>query len=142
MIILRPYLVCFIVPYIVMYKSMVEPLSIYSYSVVFDVDGTNPTMDCEYRMRDYDDYEQQIRGCNRMLSSPLREGETVCYEQVVYDDLRVEDNEFINIRLHLKESEQATVLDDRYADIGIEDDDCKFYILYKLNFTGHNLIMF
>ena len=115
---------CFIVPILHAHDLSAQ---LYSYSVFVALDGNHPTIGCEYITKDYDDYEEQIRGCNKLLSSPLREGDTVCYDQIIYDDHRVEETEYMNIRLYIKESEQATVTDTMYADISIEDDDCKFY---------------
>ena len=48
-------------------------------------EGNFPSIECEYTVNDFDDYEQQIRGCNKMQSLTL-EGGVLCYDQIIYDD--------------------------------------------------------
>ena len=89
-------------------------------------DGNFPTIDCEYIVEDHHDFEKQVRGCNEMQSKPLREGETVCYDQIVYDDERAELTEYAGLRLRLIESTSPIVVERRNTMLVIEDDDCEF----------------
>ena len=47
-------------------------------------EGNSLNIECEYTVKDFDDYEQQIRGCNKMQSLTL-EGGVLCYDQIIYD---------------------------------------------------------
>ena len=97
-------------------------------SVVTTADGNFPSLECEYTAEGFDDYEQQIRGCNKMQSVTMEQGETLCYDQIVYDDVRVEPTEYTGLTLHIKETTASTVVERGHTIIRIEDEDCKFYL--------------
>ena len=90
-------------------------------------EGNFPSIECEYTVKDFDDYEQQIRGCNRMQSLTLEEGDTVCYNQIIYDDQRVEPTEYTGLTLLVKKSTAATVVEIGHSVLKIEDNDCKLH---------------
>ncbi|CAI8013442.1 hypothetical protein GBAR_LOCUS8518, partial [Geodia barretti] len=85
--------------------------------------GNFPSIECEYTAEDFDDYEQQIRGCNKMQSVTIEEGETLCYDQIIYDDARVEPTEYTGLTLLIKDATAATVIERGHTVIRIEDDD-------------------
>ena len=97
-------------------------------SVVTTAGGNFPSLECEFTAEDFDDYEQQIRGCNKMQSVTMEQGETLCYDQIVYDDVRVEPTEYTGLTLHIKETTASTVVERGHTIIRIEDEDCKFYL--------------
>jgi hypothetical protein len=85
--------------------------------------GNFPSIECEYTAEDFDDYEQQIRGCNKMQWVTIEEGETFCYDQIIYDDARVEPTEYTGLTLLIKDATAATIIERGHTVIQIEDDD-------------------
>ena len=76
-------------------------------------------------MDDFEDYEQQIHGCNKMQYLAIAGGQTVCYHQRVYDDTRVEPTEYTGLTLLVSNTTAATVVERSHTVIRINDDDCK-----------------
>ena len=87
-------------------------------------DGNFPGIEFEYARGVFDDYEQQIRGFNKMQMKSLQQGATICYDQLIYDDSRLEVTEYMGLILLVKETRESTVVQRGLTVIRIEDDDC------------------
>ena len=79
-------------------------------------------------MMEFTDYQQQIRGVNRIRNTVINATmRLVCYDQVFYDDSRLEAAEYIGLALEVREFESSvmTIVEPGYenAAILILDDD-------------------
>ena len=95
------------------------------------VDGTFPSIICEYEEEEFDDYEQQILGCNRLQYAIIEQNERVCYNQIIYSDGRLESEEYAGLKLKVKEMTAVTDIKQETTYIKIIDNDsklCKRYI--------------
>ena len=88
-------------------------------------------------MLDKTDYAQQIRFINAIDDEIISEtSRVVCYNQTIYDDMRVEANEYAGLTLGVARATVLTVVEPMYdyAAILIVDDDSKFKIKYALTY--------
>ena len=76
-------------------------------------------------MKDTDDYEEQIVGCNGIRDMVITEGGTACYNQVIYNDLSLERTEYAGLKLTVRDSTALTDISEDYghATIKILDDE-------------------
>ena len=75
------------------------------------------------------DYAQQTAGGNLIKAGVITEEmRTVCYNQTIYDDMRLEVSEYTGLRLGIHEATALTEVQPMYSTIAIKivDDDCKF----------------
>ena len=101
--------------------SIIPLLNIY----FLTLDGSFPTIPCGYNMKDTDDYEEQIIGCNGIRDIVITEGGTACYNQVIYNDLSLERTEYAGLKLTVRDSTALTDISGVYgrATIKILDDE-------------------
>ena len=91
-------------------------------------------------MAEKSDFQQQTVAVNLiddiLISEPMR---IVCYNQTIYDDLRLEANEYAGLTLGVEDNPQTTVTLVKeffdQASILIVDNDSKFYAII----VGENL---
>ena len=89
-------------------------------------------------MAERSDFQQQTVVVNLiddiLISEPMR---IVCYNQTIYDDLRLEANEYAGLTLGVEDNADTTVLTfvkelfDQ-ASILIVDNDSEFYAKYRI----------
>ena len=103
--------------------SIIPLLNTYSYFLTLD--GSFPTIPCEYNMKDTDDYEEQIVGCNGIRDMVITEGGRACYDQIIYNDLSLERTEYTGLKLTARDSTALTDVSEDYghATIKILDDE-------------------
>ena len=88
-----------------------------------------------YSMSDQTDYAQQTEEVNTIADTVIREEmRIVCYNQSIYEDFRVELDEYAGISLGIRDNSQTTALtnvDPMYdqASILIVDNDSEFNII-------------
>ena len=76
-----------------------------------------------------EDYSQQLLGFNDLRNIQIRENtpnetrRTICYNQIVYDDVRLEANEYTGLTLQIGASTARTVTGIDHTAIIIIDDD-------------------
>ena len=71
-----------------------------------------------------EDYPQQLLGLNDLRTIQILETmRTICYDQTVYDDLRLEADEWIGLTLQIGDSTTRTVTGIDHTAIRIIDDD-------------------
>ena len=81
-----------------------------------------------YRKSNFSDYEQQILGvnhiCNTVINATRR---VICYQQAIYDDMRLEMTEYMGLALAVREATIITEVQSIYdqAAIQIMDEDGK-----------------
>ena len=86
----------------------------------------------DYSMEDLTDYEEQIVGVNQIRNTEINAVmRLVCYDQVVYNDLRLEMSEYAGLTLEVREMESSvqTIVEPGYENAAIEilDDDSECY---------------
>ena len=84
----------------------------------------------EYPMAPLTDYEEQIRGINRIRNTVMNEmRRIVCYNQIIYDDMRLEMSEYVGLTLAVRDSSVRTEVQPKYdqVDIQIVDNDSELY---------------
>ena len=76
-------------------------------------------------MKDTDDYEEQIVGCNGIRDMVITEGGRACYNHVIYNDLSLERTEYAGLKLTVRDSTALTDVSEDYgnATIKILDDE-------------------
>ena len=89
----------------------------------------------QYFMRERSDFQQQTYFVNLIDDILITElMRTVCYNQIIYDDLRLEMDEYAGLTLGVRNNSQTTVVTfvkDMFdeASIRIVDDDSEFLVL-------------
>ena len=74
------------------------------------------------------DYEEQIRGNNHIRNAVITAtSRIICYNQTIYDDIRLEMSEYAGLTLAVRDASVLTEVQPMYdrATIMILDDDCK-----------------
>ena len=95
-----------------------------------------PNFLSQYLMVEGSDFAQQTRAINSIDDVLItQETRTVCYNQPIYDDLRLEQHEYIGLTLGVGFSTTSLTLVDQtnnHASILILDNDSRFgtYLLY------------
>ena len=75
------------------------------------------------------DYEEQIRGINHIRDTVINETtRNVCYNQTIYNDMRLEMSEYVGLTLTVRDSSVRTEINATYDQVTIQilDDDSKF----------------
>ena len=75
------------------------------------------------------DYEEQIRGINHIRNTVINATtRNICYNQTIYDDMRLEMSEYVGLTLTVRDSSVRTEINATYDQVTIQilDDDCKF----------------
>ena len=91
-------------------------------------------------MMEFTDYQQQIRGVNRIRNTVINATmRLVCYDQVVYDDSRLEAAEYIGLALEVREFESSvvTIVEPGYENAAIlilDDDGESLFIVPVIDF--------
>ena len=68
----------------------------------------------------FSDYEQQILGFNHIRNTVFNETKVIiCYNQTIYDDMRLEMSEYLGLTLTVKSS-LPTMIDPLYSQIAIQ----------------------
>ena len=79
------------------------------------------------------DYERQIRGINRIRDKVINAtSRIVCYNQLIYNDARVEPPEYIGLQLAVRDATVVTQVLPIYSNATIlivDSDDCMLHIL-------------
>ena len=80
-------------------------------------------------MASLSDYKEQVRGVNRMRDTPItEENRVVCYNQTLYDDMRLELVEHFGLTMAVRSSTVPTAVNPTYGQTAIkiiENDYCK-----------------
>ena len=74
------------------------------------------------------DYEEQVRGVNRSYTPITEENRLVCYNQTVYDDMRLELVEYFGLTMAVRSSTVPTAINPTYGQTAIkiiDNDHCK-----------------
>ena len=77
------------------------------------------------------DYEEQIRGINRIRNTVMNEmRRIICYNQTIYDDDRLEVSEYVGLTLAVRDSSVRTEVQPMYDQVNIQivDNDSEEYI--------------
>ena len=80
------------------------------------------------------DYEEQIRGINHIRNTVINETRRIiCYNQPIYDDMRLEMSEYAGLTLDIRDSSVFTVVRPMYDQVAIEilDNDGKVHFTLK-----------
>ena len=91
-----------------------------------------------YRMDPSSDYEAQVYFFNRIRYTFIHANRRiVCYNQTIYDDMRLEVSEYFGLKLYVEEyyTTFPTEVQPMYDEVAIQilDNDSKQYILYPLS---------
>ena len=94
-----------------------------------------PTILGQYFMLNGTDYAQQTRAINAIDDETIRENDfneirrIVCYNQSIYDDMRLEDDEWLGLTLSVDRASVLTIVRPMYdqAAIMIQDNDSEYY---------------
>ena len=84
-----------------------------------------------YPMAPLTDYEEQIRGINRIRNTVINATRRIiCYSQTIYDDVRLEMSEYAGLTLAIRDASVLTEVQPMYDFVAIEiiDDDGEFLI--------------
>ena len=84
-----------------------------------------------YSMAPLTDYEEQIRGINRIRNTVINATRRIiCYSQTIYDDVRLETSEYAGLTLAIRDASVRTEVQPMYDFVAIEiiDDDGEFLI--------------
>ena len=82
------------------------------------------------------DYEEQIRGVNRLRDICITdEMRLACYNQAVYDDMRLESTEYFGLKMAVRSATVMTTVDPIYSStsVMIIDNDSKASCLCAYN---------
>ena len=73
------------------------------------------------------DYEQQVLGLNGIRNRIINSTRVVCYNQPIYDDMRLEAAEYIGLTLAIRDATVFTTVQPIYDQVGIQilDEDSK-----------------
>ena len=93
-----------------------------------------------YRMDPSADYEPQFYPNNHIRHRVINANRRiVCYNQTIYDDMRLEVSEYFGLKLYVEEyyTTFPTEVQPLYDEVAIQilDNDSKQYILYPLSAT-------
>ena len=72
------------------------------------------------------DYEEQIRGINHIRNTVINATRRIiCYNQIIYDDIRLEVSEYAGLTLAVRDSSVLTLVRPLYDQVAIQilDDD-------------------
>ena len=100
------------------------------------LDGSFPTIECDYDEQTYDDYLQQIKGCNKLRDMRIDQDSTKCFNQSIIDDLRLENTEYTGLALHLTDYSAFTEVTEEHAIIEILDNDGEFISIHVESLGG------
>ena len=112
-----------------------------SYDVILQLVSTAPDRQRlgVYPMEELTDYQEQGMGQSTIINEEITElMRVVCYDQVIYDDLRLESDEFLGLTLEVQQvpdfTSVRTDIEPFYGDavIQIIDDDGKMGKYYEL----------
>ena len=81
------------------------------------------------------DYEEQLFGINRIRDTVINETRRlICYNQTIYDDVRLEPSEYAGLALAVSEASLHTVVEPMYDQLAIHilDDDGKLHLGFIL----------
>ena len=74
-----------------------------------------------YSMAPLADYEEQIRGINRIRNTVMNEmRRIICYNQTIYDDMRLEVSEYVGLTLAVRDSSVRTEVRPLYDQVYIQ----------------------
>ena len=76
------------------------------------------------------DYEEQIRGTNRIRDTVINATRMIiCYNQTIYDDMRLEASEYAGLTLAVRDSSVLTVVQPMYDQVTVQilDDDSELH---------------
>ena len=83
------------------------------------------------------DYEEQIRGINRIRDTVINATRRiVCYSQIIYDDMRLEVTEYAGLTLAVRDSSVLTEVQRMYDQVTIQiiDDDSELHFgIYSMH---------
>ena len=84
------------------------------------------------------DYEEQKRGINHIRDKFINETRSMCYNQTIYNDVRLEMSEYVGLTLAVRDSSVHTEIQPLYDQVAIRilDDDSKLHIVictYNVN---------
>ena len=77
------------------------------------------------------DYEEQISGINRIRNDIINATRRIiCYNQIIYDDVRLEMMEYAGLTLDIRDSTVRTIVMSMYDQVAIQivDDDGKLHL--------------
>lgn len=81
-----------------------------------------------YTTRNFSDYEQQILGVNRIRNTVIdATRRVICYNQAIYDDIRLEMTEYVGLTLAVRTATIITEVKSIYDQVAIQimDEDGK-----------------
>ena len=76
------------------------------------------------------DYEEQIRGINRIRNTVINATtQIICYNQTIYDDMRLEVTEYAGLTLAVRDSSVHTEVQQMFNQVTIQilDDDSELH---------------
>ena len=85
------------------------------------------------------DYEEQIRGINHIRNIDINATRRIiCYNQPIYDDMRLEMSEYAGLTLDIRDSSVFTVVRPMYDQVAIEilDNDGKVHFTLNAENIG------
>lgn len=89
------------------------------------------------------DYEQQVFGFNQIRNEEINATRRIiCYNQTIYDDVRLEMSEYVGMTLTVDDLETRTTVNTleqpMYDQVAIQilDDDGKFWSIFYLNLSS------
>ena len=88
-----------------------------------------PTFFGTYESAPLSDFEQQILGFNRIRNQIINAtNRIVCYNQIIYDDLCLEETEYAGLTLAVRDASARTEVRPMYDQVAIQilDDDCEY----------------
>ena len=83
-----------------------------------------------YSMAPLTDYEEQIEGVNRIRNIVINATRRIiCYNQFIYDDVRLETTEYAGLTLAIRDSSVLTRIQPMYDQVAIQilDDDSELH---------------
>ena len=82
------------------------------------------------------DYEEQIRGINRIRNKVINATRRlICYKQLIYDDIRLEMSEYAGLVLTVRDASVITLVQPSYDQVAIRilDDDSELLSSMQYN---------
>ena len=85
------------------------------------------------------DFEEQIKGINHIRNTIINEtSRFICYNQIIYDDMRLEMSEYAGLTLAVRDASVRTEVKPMYDQVSIMilDDDGKVQFSRKCTFLN------
>ena len=90
----------------------------------------------EYTVAPMTDYEEQIRSNNHIRNTVINTmRRNICYNQTIYNDMRLEVSEYVGLTLAVRDSSVRTEIQPEYDQVAIQilDDDSKLHFVVHIH---------